>query len=262
MKNELELNYVGRSFTVHIIVVAFFSLGSIVWQLISPWERTRLENLKLINASVRVDMVAMPKQTLNELKSATMPEQGVHAESSTKAESAKAEKIEAAVDKNTFLKEGKNKKSFAEMMKKIQRNTQEKVSDKVGVKSGTKNDSGVLKDLILVGNKVSQGTAITGKGGDNESGPFIDYLSQLPEQVRVYWKLPTYLMNKNFKARVRIYIGSSGQLLRAEIFESSGSPEYDQRAIEAIKLSVPFPVPEQGIQSRLSRGDVVLGFPL
>jgi TonB family protein len=261
MKTELELNYLGRSFTVHIAVVALFSVGSIVWQLVSPWERARLENLKLINASVRVDMVAMPKLTVNELKSATIPEQGTQPEVEKKVEPAKASIVEP-IEKDAFIKEGKNKKSFAEMMKNMQKTAKEKLTEKAGAKSGTKNDSGVLKDLILAGNKVSQGTAITGKGGDNESGPFIDYLSQLPEQVRVYWKLPSYLMNKNLKARVRVYVGSSGQLLRAEIFESSGSPEYDQRAIEAIKASAPFPVPEQGIQSRLSRGDVVLGFPL
>mgnify|MGYP000490873941 CR=1 FL=1 len=136
------------------------------------------------------------------------------------------------------------------------------MSEKVGVKTGAKNDSGELKNLILAGNKISQGTAVTGNGGNNDGGPFVDYISQLPEQVRVYWKLPSYLMNKNLKARVRVYVGSTGQLLRAEIFESSGSPEYDQRAIEAIKASAPFPVPEQNIQSRLSKGDVVLGFPL
>ena len=88
------------------------------------------------------------------------------------------------------------------------------------------------------------------------------YIEQLPVHVRPYWKLPSYLMNKNLKCRVRIFLTRKGRLIKIELFESSGSLEYDKRALAAVKRSDPFPSLPSEIQELGVNGSILLGFPL
>ena len=83
----------------------------------------------------------------------------------------------------------------------------------------------------------------------------------MPEAVKPYWKLPSYLSTQELKARVRVYIRADGSLIKAELYESSGVSEYDQRAMEAVRQAKFSPLPE-GYSSRGINGEIVLGFPL
>jgi len=119
-----------------------------------------------------------------------------------------------------------------------------------------------MKQILLEGNKISAGESITGDKSEKATATFDRYLQKLPSVVRPYWKLPSYLMGQNFRCRVKIFISRSGDILKTEIFESSGNSEYDQRALSAIKSVKQFPVPDNEILSYVVSGRVVLGFPL
>jgi len=257
-------NWFTRSLILHALILAVIMLSSKIFQQVIDTRKNA--NIRLVESSVRVDVVAMPKMTLKELKA-------IGSVPLNNGELAPAEPKAKTPDLNnskTEFQKTVKKKNFMDMMKnmakkevpKAQKQAKKKVK-KAG--SGKSNTTGLsdneLKQLILAGNKLSKGSSITGgTGGSGDA--FTQYISSLPDMIRPRWKLPSYLMDQDLKCRIRIFLNPTGRLLRAEIYESSGNPEYDRRALEAVKGSSPFPELAESFKSRGINGDIVLGFPL
>jgi colicin import membrane protein len=257
--NEKLRMFFTKSFFLHVAIILFFVLASFVINY--TIEKTKRASLKIIESSVRVDMVAMPELTIKELKTMGLPQVG-----------RKVDKTPVVVDKtpvkkNDFLKV-KKKKNFLSLMKDM---AKKKVNTKKYKKKKTKNktkqgqidgiERGDLKKLLLQGNKLSQGTGIVGNGVA-ATDAFSLYLGRLPMIVKPHWILPSYLIDKDLKCRIRIYLGENGKLLRSNIFETSGNKEYDKKALLAVKKAAPFPELADNIKKRGIDGDIVLGFPL
>jgi len=284
--------YVRRSFYIHAALVACTLIGGKVAYEIA--ERQREANLELIQASVRVDMVAMPKYTIAELKNISRGTQEAAPEEEKAPEEVKAEEKTEEVAKNeepapeakaevaeantpdpveAFEKEAAEKKQ--NFLAKLQKLSKQKVPDSKSGESKSKTkkdkkgetgyngvDSTALKNLVLSGNKLSQGTALTGDGSSGNMTAFQVYASQIPDMVRPHWTLPQYLLDKNLQCRVRVWLDDMGDVVRAEIYKSSGDQDYDQRAIRAVKSASPFPPLSKDLGQRAQNGDILLGFPL
>lgn len=254
--------FLGHSIFLHLFIVALFF--GVTRLLNISFENKRNTNLVLVESSVRIDMVAMPKMTIKELRNIKPLDLGgetgsVEKETVKKVESKNDSKVE-------FEKKGEKALSFMEKMKLLaqQKAKAEKQKAKGNSSSKTKQNARKqkeLQDLILAGNKLSQGSSTVGNGAGAVTA-FQGYVQQLTELVKQNWKLPSYLLNKDLRCRIRVYLGASGNLLRTEVYESSGDPEYDNKAIEAIESSAPFPNLSKDIRTRASKGDVLLGFPL
>lgn len=255
------------SFILHLVIFlflllnkSFFSIG-----LLDP-ESTEI---MVIEPSVRVDIVQMPSQTLQELKKLDLTvdvpkgEELVIDEKSKPAQSVnEAEQIEFQTEKK--------EKSFSDVLKelsakKLEKSAPEKKQAKKGQKTGsekiTNSQQAELQKLLLAGNKLSDGTASQGSGTAQLQG-FNAYISKLPDHVRPHWKLPSYLMGQGLKCRIRIFLNLQGNVVQSKIWESSGNEEYDNRALKAIEQSQPFPLFDKEFLSRAIAGDIVLGFPL
>lgn len=266
--------YLRRSGYIHIALVAMTLIsGKIAFEI---REKTRAENLELIQASVRVDMVAMPTHTINELKNlssgveeAKQEELAPVAEKVVEKEEAKIEPKEETIaekaDNSPAFEEAKAAKKRQDFLSKLKKIGTKKV-ESTGTQKAEKglygaNDSD-LKKLVLSGNKLSRGTQIYGDGGGAEMTAFQAYASRLPDLIRQKWVLPSFLMNKKLQCRIRVWINSNGELTRAEVYKSSGDSEYDQKAIEAIRASAPFPAVSAEFGAKVQKGDILLGFPL
>lgn len=247
--------YSAQSLLIHGI---FFAMALLFGKL--AWDRTqerRAENIQLVQNSVRVDMVAMPELTVQELKTYEEPQ---------KVEEIVAEETKVVApppvpDQPEFIEE-KKKQDFASMLKNL---SKKKVEEKV-VKNAKKKEASVfdgkkLDKLVAAGNKLSGGAALVGGEASAAQGEYALYLGSLPEAVRPYWKLPSYLASQELQARVRVFIRTDGSLIKAELYESSGVAEYDQRAIEAVRRARFSPMPK-GQSDRGIAGEIVLGFPL
>jgi colicin import membrane protein len=218
------------------------------------------KNLKIIQSSVRVDVVAMPKFTVQELKKmkveAPIPE--------VKGERLQEKEAQDIIKKDDIvIKKVKKKIDLSNLLANLG-----KKEKKIDVKKGSKDrkidleSRRQLKKLILEGNKVSAGTSTVGSTTSLDQTRFSQYVSALPNFIRPYWKLPSYLMDKELKCRIRLFIASNGKILNSEIYESSGVDEFDQKALQALTNISSFPKPEGEIVSRLAAGEVLLGFPL
>lgn len=217
-------------------------------------------NLEIIQSSVRIDVVAMPKFTVQELKKMKVTEPVIEEKGEEVKEKAKEdvikpddiviEKQEPKLDLNNLLSNLSKKEKKVKIIK--------------GKKTGELDSKSKkeLRNLILEGNKVSAGTSTVGDSLAVEKTMFNDYVSALPNMVRPYWKLPSYLMDQGLQCRIRVFIASNGKILNTEIYESSGNSEFDKKALNSLKQISSFPQPQSEITARLASGAVVLGFPL
>lgn len=212
-------------------------------------------NLKLIQTSVRVDIVEMPKYTIKELKTMAPP--------SVKKKKVIVNKRPKSLNKNPvkFKKKARKKtrNDFLSMLSSMGQLETTKIKKKNNALDSHRSD---LKKLLLAGNKISEARALYGKESDVDNSIFSIYISVLPDHVRPNWKLPSYLADKDFKCRIQVFLKENGELQHLEIFESSGNLEYDKRAIEAVKKSSPFDQVPKEISERAYKGDIILGFPL
>ena len=260
--------YTGTSFILHAIIgLLLFGLGA--W-LVKLGLAQRETNLRLIESSVRVDVVAMPRMSIQELKSIELnsqyvPGQEVEVEAPAKQEKAAPEpeaKPEVADKSPTLIQE--KKVSFADMLKqeankKVVKKAAVKKEERKGLDTGTLKE---LKSLALAGNQLQKGTRLTGTSGTAEATVFGDYTAGLPDHLRSNWRLPSYLLEQDLRARVRVWVGTDGKVLKAEIYETSGNKEFDDRALAAVQKSSPLPVPPDLVKPSVLRGDILLGFPL
>ena len=229
------------------------------------------DKVEIINASVRVDVVGMPKYTLQELKELQKEMANSPVQPAEPAKTVK-ETVEAKkTDTPDVIKEGdlviKEKSKDTAKAKSSLSNLLANYSDKKvapkDAKKGTKDGTGKdLAALIIEGNRLSKGSSITGDYSDTENSAYVTYVQTIPAQVKPHWKLPPFLMGKNLRCRVRLYIGQTGQIIKTEIYESSGEPEFDSRAEQALRNAAPFASPTSEVAAQLSRSGVILGFPL
>ncbi|MBS1969228.1 MAG: TonB family protein [Bdellovibrionales bacterium] len=109
----------------------------------------------------------------------------------------------------------------------------------------------------IKGNILSPGTAL--KGLDKLQHD--SYLSSLDHQIKQNWFLPEWLSKKPLRAQVRLKIDEKGQILSREIILSSGNPNYDEQALEAIDKAAPFAAPPEKFVSIVAVSGLVIGFP-
>lgn len=255
------------SCAIHFAVVGtLFIADKLELISLSSLEKT---NIRLAQASVRVDIVAMPKYTIKELKAMVEEEQAAPAP----AEEVKQEAQEEKSEENAYEVQ-KKKQDFMSMLrtlsqKKVDAPKQDKKTQKAE-KTLAKGPSdsmgkamrGRLNKLVIAGNQLGSGSSIVGNGNGEKQDALDHYASSLPDLVRPQWKLPSYLLNRDLTCRVKLFLSQTGELIKAEIFESSGDREYDSRALSAVKISAPFPALPSEIQGFGSKGAIVLGFPL
>lgn len=239
----------------HVLVVAGFVLASLLVGL-DMFRSDEIKDAELIQSAVRVDVVAMPKFTVQELKKIEPQAPAADAVEETPKASAGAQSdsdVEFKTEKKVELSSLLSNLSS----RKVDTPKKEKKKQKGSALSAKE-----LNALVMEGNKVSKGQALVGDALKAAQGEFADYVSAIPGHIRPYWKLPSYLMDRDLRARIRVYISENGKILKTQVYESSGVEEFDRRALGALEKAGVLPAPEKSIRSRLAAGQVVLGFPL
>lgn len=241
---------------LHVAIVAL--LVAIDLLKLPLFELKRDKNAVVLSSAIRVDVVAMPTLTVKELKLVEPTE----LKAQDKPVEMKAPEIkedektsEAKTNVNDFKVEDK-KKSFHELLKKISK------KNIALVKNDESGNANKEQNVVISGNKLSKGSSLTLGKNSAEQEVLVNYISLMADAVRPYWRLPSYLMNKNLNARLRVAIALTGEVISVSIYESSGNSEYDERAKAAIIQGAPYAIPDKEIRDRVVKGDIILGFPL
>jgi colicin import membrane protein len=245
------------SFLSHI---AFFIITFAVTKYLPQFFES--SDVEIIRSSVRVDVVGMPKFTIKELKEMQANPQILTQTNSgkeIKEESRKEEQDIIKKDDLVLIEKSKKKASFLNLLSSY---SDKPVGDKNNKKRMEKGRGTTNMDsLIIEGNKISMGSSLVGEHSDQVDSAFSSYVQALPGMIRPFWKLPSYLLDRPLRCRIKIYLSTDGKVLKILIHESSGVPEFDARAEQSIRTAT-FPRPQPEVASRLVQSGIILGFPL
>jgi len=248
--------YLFKSAFLHLFIFLIIYLFSI---FIFKSRTFKTHEIRVLKASIRVDVVGMPTHTLKELR---WVELNKRAEIEEAADQAVEAVEDQGGDESVVYEKVQKRKSFLSTLKKL---SKKEIADKRKGKekiTGKRLTQKEIDRLILAGNVISKGTSLTGGDSAQELSDFGVYIARLPDLVKPYWKLPSYLLELDLRCRVQVFLSKKGDLLRTNVIESSGYEEYDTKALNAIKDASPFPEPPETIGARILNGDIVLGFPL
>jgi TonB family protein len=248
------------SLWMHVILITLALIGG---DILAKYFGS--SDVEIVRSAIRVDVVGMPKFTVQELKEL----EKIAAELPKEPEAVKAEKAPAKPEAEDIIKKDdlviqevdkkKKKSSFLSVLNEYSTKKVKGKEEKKGKKEGSSDKN--LEALVLEGNRLSQGSALTGDYADGPGSEFAGYVQTLPGVIRPQWKLPQYLMDKNLRCRIKIFLSNTGKLLKLEVVESSGEPEFDGRAENAIRTTE-FPKPSEAAAKRLTSSGIILGFPL
>jgi TonB family protein len=255
----------AKKFVISCVLHAgLILLAAMVGKVVGTIWKTN--DIEVIRSSVRVDVVGMPKFTVQELKEmeksavVALPKEPEAVKSPDKVE-AKPETEDVIKKDDLVIQEKGTKKKKSSFLSTLSDYAKVKVKKetKKGKQDGVANEN--LKALVIEGNRISQGSALTGDYSDEANSEFGAYVQTLPGAIRPYWKLPSHLLNRDLRCRIRIYLNTNGSLIKTDIVEPSGDPEFDARAEEAIRKTN-FPPPSESVGKRLTTSGIILGFPL
>jgi colicin import membrane protein len=246
--SKIGIGNIFKSLGLHIGIIVL----ALLYNYVSHQNPDNSKVIIIIKESVRVDLVGMPKFSLQELKKMQLPDLN-----STVQES------ELQIDKNNS--EVKLKKVGKINLKNLLSGISKRKIQKKKNKKKTKQnmDTTALRNLVLEGNKISKGSALTGDIKENGDLTIYEgYAASVAPHVRKFWRLPSYLLDEGLKCRVKIFVNSDGSVLSQHVLSSSGNSEFDSRALKAVKLSSPFNVPEKSILRNVKINGIVLAFPI
>lgn len=263
---------IGISFALHALVISIFTLKTVFF---TP------ETIDFTQA-VRVDMVGLPdktppkdlaapakenpkpalpaKEELKEKPAEKPPEKVAEKKPEPKPEPVKLPPAKPKEDGVNLEKVKAKQQNALDKLKamaaleKIKEDVAEE-KKKTATNAGTgKSDTG---SAPIRGNVVSPGSSLTGIAKlQNDS-----YVSDLDRHIKQNWTIPEWLAKRDYKAQVRLYIDSRGNILDRKIVKSSGNPSYDEEVIATIDRSAPFPAPPEKLIAVFSVDGILIGFP-
>ena len=175
------------SLGAHVLIFALLLSGGELIKKIFKYN-----DVEIIRSSVRVDVVGMPKFTIQELKK--MEAQPVV---EAKPEEVKGKKEETKAEADDVIKkddlviqeQGKKKASFLNLLNDYSSKKVSAKTEKKGAKSGIGNKN--FDSLIIEGNRLSKGSALVGDYTDTQNSEFSAYVQNIPGVIRPFWKLPS-----------------------------------------------------------------------
>ena len=122
---------------------------------------------------------------------------------------------------------------------------------------GTASSENPSQKPTYKGEQISKGDSTT---GELDTVLMYGYFTRIRSHIKMFWNLPRFLADKNYKATVVIEVNSEGNIMRIRLEKSSGNESFDQIVIETIRIASPLPKPPQELRSVLKQG-VGFNFP-
>lgn len=254
-QNKQQLRaYLKASLIGHAALFLLFGLGSIF----AP------DTLHLTPA-IQIDMVALPDQTKNaETQSVDTALPVKEDEPPPPKEEAKPEKPEpdpmVMEKKKTEDAEKRAKEALAKIRENLKKEQKAEEAKKKETAAKRKQDLKQFEETFrkaLKGNQVNQGSSESGQ----MQATINAYAGHIADRIRDNWDLPVFLQSKDLSARIVIYIGSNGGLLRMQITKSSGNAVFDDKAEAAVRAARFSPPPAE-LASGLRNSGIEVKFPL
>lgn len=107
------------------------------------------------------------------------------------------------------------------------------------------------------GNVISPGTSLTGLDQIQHE----NYLDTVHSHVMQHWNLPQWLMEAGYRARVILLVDARGFVTKISFVERAANDIFNQKVVETIQNSSPFPEPPRKFEAILATQGLELRFP-
>lgn len=231
-----------QSVVAHSLFFALMLLRQITGRIDQPYIPT-----------LRVDLVALPDQTKQELEQ-IIPDESVAKE---KPNPEPPEKVDPKEKQQKAPETSTQQNSIDPGKKADQKNRKDRMNralNKLKALQSIKPKSPELSHPLLKGNEISQGTSALGEKSDAARY----WEDSVVSRIRQNWDLPIWLKRLELRGRVQIEIERTGQLASLNWITRSGNDAFDSAVERSIRDSLPFPKSPSG--SGALR--IELGFPL
>jgi outer membrane biosynthesis protein TonB len=243
-QNQILKRFLSLSVVLHVFGVLYLLLKSLMFP----------DEPKVYLPSIRVDLVGLPSQKLNEVPApvatpAEKPKPAPAAEPKTEV------KPDADEGEISLSKKKKKKQEHAKKEKEAQKKLKqalERIKAIERIKALAGGDE-------IRGNRVSKGSALTGEA---KTALETTYFDVILERVRANWELPKWIQDQSLNAKVVVYLDGRGNLKSFRFSKTSGNEQFDSEVKRTLQASSPFPVPPGAIASDISGQGILLGFPL
>ncbi len=221
------------SFALHLVAIILLALK----EALLPSDPI------IFTPSLRVDLVALPDQKINEtLTPPVEPEP-----------EPRPEKPTPTVEKKETRDLTPSQSGLAEINLKKKK---EKESRKKKLEQAIRKIRALER---IKGNVLSKGSAVSGEAKLSLETSYFDIVL---ENIRLHWELPRWLQDRPLQARAKIKVAPSGQIILIQITESSGVQAYDLEVKRALQAASPLPEPPEALKGDLLKNGLVLGFPI
>ncbi len=269
-KDLTPSNYTSYGFKfsvlLHVTLILWFLAHWAAESFINSREDEANKNLRP-KKSIRVDVVDLPTLKFNELHKVDLTKE---VSKSAPAEKPKEAVVEAPKPNPNamVLPSDKNKKNVKEAPKTAAQKRLEEIQSNLRAeakrqeilnkyKQEQKNsDSGDTRPA-LGGNIISKGGSVQGEVA-NEADEFT---AMIQTHVRKFWKAPPWSAGQNYKVRVVVKLAPNGRVLSKAVSRSSGRPEFDASALEAVEAADPFPPAPEFFKRIIMNEGIECGFP-
>jgi colicin import membrane protein len=255
----------GYSIGLHVLLFIIFAVRAVIYP---ASDALNLED------AIRVDIVALPDKKSAELpplpapaapeppKKAPVEESKPQPKTPPKPEPVKVAPPVPEAPKVNLEKTKKDQAAALKRLEALERiermqkaESAAKASESKPAKPAVTGD--VQPGSVVKGNTVSQGNSLTGLQRDAHRG----YLATVQQQVKRAWRLPQWMANANYSARVRIWVDSSGSVIKKQMIRSSGNPDFDERVMNSIEQAGALPAPPADLVNVLAVDGLDADFP-
>ncbi len=265
---ETEKPFSQSAFVSHGFRFSILLHASLIIWLVAQWaadsyvQSTSEKKITRPKKSIRVDVVDLPSVKLSDLNKVDLTK-----EADTNPVKAKAKEEVVVAPSPTAMKlpsdkkldktnpKDDSKKRIEEIQKGLR--AEAKRQEILSKYKQVAKEADDTKRPVLGGNILSKGGSVQGDVA-NEADEFT---AMVQTHVRKFWKAPPWAAGQSYKTRVIVKLSPGGRVLTKQISKSSGRPEFDASALEAVEAADPFPAPPEFFKRIVLQEGIECGFP-
>lgn len=214
--------------------------------------------------SIRVDVVDLPSIKFNELHKVDLTKEVEKPEEKLKevvVEAPKANPNAMALPSDKTAKKDKTapKTDSQKRLEEIQKTIRAEAKRQEILSKYKQEQKQDVTDSrpALGGNIISKGGSVQGEVANDAD----EFTATVQTHVRKFWRAPPWSAGQNYKVRVVVKLAPNGRVLSKMVSRSSGRPEFDASALEAVQAADPFPPAPEFFKRILMNEGIECGFP-
>lgn len=242
-QDQVFFKYVSISVAAHIGVVLFFGLKGLFYT----------SEPILIQKAIHVDLVGLPdkyepEQVAEAVKTSESTKKPEPAKAEEKPTAKAAESSKPSVNLNAKKKEELASKQKKAMEKLKAMEALEKIESEVQASKKQKPIKGVV---------AASGDSLTGL----DRIEYERYFTDVEQHLKKNWMLPSWMLELDIRAQVLVQLDDKGYVTTKKMVTPSGNPDFDEKVLESIDRSSPFPPPPERLIGVLKNRGVIFNFP-